>query len=310
MNFRARGNSRKRNGYSSDPDANNRIQSPTLGPRFDFYVEINIIINNDTLVRIERSPSSRSDARTPVRIYPRVRATEIVGRDAWREGARFTLNLSISIWLMSSDWGRDLSATRLRRAGGLSVSSGMSSVSWDSELSPPPIIPPLLPPVNAPPDTIYVIRARERGRHCDIIRFPRSRSILSRRRWSECFSNRRGFQSCRGKTYRKIQRIARLASLSPRRDKKSCPFLNAFENWADYSNASFGNCSSVSFAIIRENIESRGVSTHLDLYTAISAVALGVPGSLAALLPLLAAPPNERTEPKHIRLSYGSVKPL
>lgn len=73
---------------------------------------------------------------------------------------KFTLNLSISIWLMSSDWGRNLSATRLRRAGGLSVSSGTSSVSWDSELSPPPITPPPLPPVNAPPDTIYVIRAK------------------------------------------------------------------------------------------------------------------------------------------------------
>lgn len=68
----------------------------------------------------------------------------------------FTLNLSISIWLMSSDWGRDLSATRLRRAGGLSVSS-WASVSWDSELSPPPIIPPPPPPVNAPPDTIYIV---------------------------------------------------------------------------------------------------------------------------------------------------------
>lgn len=76
------------------------------------------------------------------------------------ENEKLTLNLSISIWLMSSDWGRNLSATRLRRAGGLSVSSGISSVSWDSELSPPPITPLPLPPVNAPPDTIYVIRVK------------------------------------------------------------------------------------------------------------------------------------------------------
>lgn len=77
-----------------------------------------------------------------------------------KKRTKLTLNLSISIWLMSSDWGRDLSATRLRRAGGLSVSSGTSSVSCDSELSPPSIIPPPLPPVNAPPDTIYIICAR------------------------------------------------------------------------------------------------------------------------------------------------------
>lgn len=90
---------------------------------------------------------------------------------------------------MSSDWGRNLSATRLRRAGGLSVSSGMSSVSWDSELSPAPITPLPLPPVNAPPDTIYVIRANV----CDIY-FLHVSALFRRARtfsWTSKLSGRR-----------------------------------------------------------------------------------------------------------------------
>lgn len=55
--------------------------------------------------------------------------------------------------------------------------------------------------------------------------------------------------------------------------------------------------------------ESR-LSSHLDLYTAVSTVALRISGGLVAFFSLLAASPDEWAEPKHIRLSSGQASLL
>lgn len=82
-------------------------------------------------------------------------------RNYWR--IKLTLNLSMSIWLRRSEWGRDEGVLprggRLRIAAGLSNSSPGASVSCDSELSPP--APPLPPPL---PHALVVIW--NHFRHC------------------------------------------------------------------------------------------------------------------------------------------------
>lgn len=197
---------------------------------------------------------------------------------------------------MSSDWGRNLSATRLRRAGGLSVSSGMSSVSWDSELSPPPITPPPLPPVNAPPDTIYVIRAK-RLRYL----LPSCVSSFSASRATRA---PRGRRLSRPRDVRKM--FERLRCLSTAHSPTSFPiFQTPLERHSNLS--STPNRTRRNFSFSFSLIPSLSRFSHLDLYAAVSAVALSVSGGFVALFPLLAAPPDEWAEPKHIRLNRGQA---
>jgi hypothetical protein len=189
-----------------------------------------------------------------------------------------TLNLSISIWLMSSDWGRDLSVTRLRRAGGLSVSSGTSSVSWDSELSPPAIVPPLLPPVNAPPDTIYVIRAK--GLRIFSL-FVCNSLDRTTREFREMVQKDRNFKE--------------RSTSAKDRSLKAC--LDFYSNVPRTRRVVL--CQLACVIDARKLVIS--VSSHLDLYTAVSAVTFGVSCGFVALLPLFAASPNERSEPRDVR---------
>lgn len=49
------------------------------------------------------------------------------------------------------------------------------------------------------------------------------------------------------------------------------------------------------------------LSSHLDLYTAVSTVAFCISGGLVTFFPLFATPPDEWAESKHIQLNFSQA---